>query len=237
MCTLVWGCSKDSNPGTNPVTDDPNGGGDKLSYTVNEITDLSMRQIDTRTMSPFVKKLSGSGDVKLIVSGLPTGLTVDYSPAVAAAPYGSVLTFKALRVPEGIYPLQLLAYDKSADTQKYDFKVTIQPYINASDAFDAEFIESHDCSQSGQAQHTAYLRGVVGVKNQIVIKGFWSQSWSSEILANLNPANKTIDVPEQVVNDLTFKGNGTYDDNKLVISYTVNGAVVNETCTATFTRK
>jgi hypothetical protein len=112
----------------------------------------------------------------------------------------------------------------------------IKPYLNVAEAFHGEYNENHNCSKSGATSFPVYIEPVDKFVNRINIKGFWTKSWSTTVYADLNPENKTVNVPLQSAYGVTYQGIGTFNDDEIVINYTVvdSSSLVNEACTASF---
>jgi hypothetical protein len=208
-----------------------------FSYKVDGIRDTAVERIGEVRLQLSVKPLTGKTEiVKLNASDLPLGVKASFSPQSGTPPFISIMTLTANKTPEGKYQLYVTDSARGKGISSHPMSLTIKPYVNFAVAFNGPYQESHTCSQSGPSQFAVFIEPVQTYINRIIIKGFWTKSWSQSIYADLNPNNKTVTVPVQTAGGLTYQGLGTFNDNEISINYTVtdSSGVVNESCTATF---
>jgi uncharacterized membrane protein len=107
---------------------------DAFTYTVNNVTDMSVQQGSSATKNLEVKLLTGTSEnVSLALTGLPTGVTSTFSAASGTPSYNSTLTINAsASAAAGIYPV-VLKSTSSTGTQTYNFDITVS---SATTAFD-----------------------------------------------------------------------------------------------------
>lgn len=212
---------------------------DDFSFKINGIKDTSLERTDYISYLIFVEKLTGAGEfVSLTIDSLPKGMDISFVPVSAdTASFNTTMRIETDRVVEGTYNLVLKAATATAGVKSSFFNVKVLPYSNHAVGLVGNYTEKGACQQAGSVEHDVTIE-TAAEKNKVIIKGLLSGVNSNKITAIVNPSNSTIDIPEQVVNSVTYKGDGTFDDNKVVINYTVKGGVsVNESCSSTLTRK
>lgn len=210
-----------------------------FTYEIKGLRDTSMERIGETRYMILVEKLSGKSE-ELLLSGqdLPEGMEVYFDPVNNAQPsFNTGLVIKAKRVKEGTHRINIRGAGPTSGLKDNFINVTIKPYTNHADGLVGSFIETGQCTPSGNVNDNVNIVADETVKNRIHIKGLFSGVMTNIIYADIDPTNNTLVIPAQVQNFLTYEGDGTFDDNKLVINYTINGAVVNETCTSTLTRE
>lgn len=236
VCVVMFiGCSKDNN---NNVPNYPEDKGD-LVYTIEDVADTSLEQVGMIRKNIFIKRISGSRqeEVRLSAVGLPEGVTVTFDPQTSSASFYSLMTITATRAAAGKYAIQVAGKTLKSDSVKVPMTLNILPYSNAAVAFNAVFIETRNCDGNGGAStHEVSLSPDPSVKDRVLIKGFWSGTWTNIVYANLNTANKTLDIPVQIASSITISGSGSYTDDQIVIAYKVVGDGFTENCTATLDR-
>ncbi len=229
----VTGCKKggDEEPGPDPTPQE------LFSYKVDGVRDTSVERIGEVRLQLSVKPLAGKSDVvKLNAADLPLGVKASFTPQSGVPPFVSVMTLTANKTPEGKYNFYVTDSARGKGISNHPMSLTIRPYVNFAVAFNGTYTEAHNCSQSGPTEFPVYIEPVPTYINRIIIKGFWTKSWSQSIFADLNPQNKTVNVPVQKAGGVTYQGLGTFNDNEIVINYTVvdSSGLVNESCQATF---
>ena len=238
LAIVVWGCSKTKAPVT-PYYPDDNG---PFSYKIEGIGDTSVERLGSAAKLVYVKKVSGpSEDVQFSVESIPDGLTLTFEPATAKPPFNLYMNLKAAKIPEGVYPVTVSSVSKTTGVKRTTFNVTVKPYSNAAKGMAGPFREEHQCHQTGPNGFNTFVEVASTAHNRINIKGFWSSAWTNVVYADLNPDAKTLVIPKQNQNGLQYQGTGTYTEDLMTVSYSVTdtfGAkIVNESCTATFTRQ
>lgn len=216
----------------------PNSG--DLSYTVEGLRDTTIEQLGALNMQVFVKKLSGSAEnVKLNASGLPAGIEISFDPSQSEPSYNTIATIKTTRAAVGTYPISITGSSSTTGLKTFTFNLKVTPYSNAALGEEGLFSESHNCAPSGSNNFDVNIIASKTMTDRIIIQGFWSGTWTNEIYADLDPKTGTINIPQQTSYGIDFKGSGTYNENKITITYTAVGksGTVNDNCTATITRK
>lgn len=230
---LMAACGKDE-----PLTPfEPDGSGD-FKYKVTGLKDTSLeRTAEVRYLIAVEKEQGQAESVILSTENLPKGMEVMFEPVNGEkASYNTTIIIKNTRVPEGLHKINIRGASITTGISNYYINVNVLPYSNAAIGLAGAFTETGQCSQTGNVNDNVNIVADETIKNRIHIKGLFSGVMTNEIYADINPADKTLTIPLQVANDLTYKGDGTYDDDKLVINYTMNGDVINNSCSSTLTR-
>lgn len=232
----ISACNK--NKGSHNLVDPPGADSLDFTYTVNGVRDLTMEQLDEAEMKISIQKTSfQSEEVGLRIQELPRGMEVDFSPGYALASYPATIRFRTERVATGVYPLVLETYSAHTGIQSHPFQISVTPYSNHAEAFKAEFNENRQCDVTGEDTHSCFLEPVEGIINRIRIKGFWSPSWKSEIIADLQPETGKLNIPQQWVNQAMISGQGTYNDDTLRLEYTIQTNVFVDQCQSVISRR
>lgn len=233
---LAASCRKGGDDGTDvpgPGTEDP------FAFKIEGLHDTTVERIAEVNLPLSLKLLAGKTEtVRLGATDLPQGMTATFSQRSGQPPFITVLTLKTNKTLEGTYPIYVTDTGRFNTVSLHKMVVKVIPYSNDALAFNGQYNESHNCSKTGSSVFPVFIQPVDKFPNRINIKGFWTKSWSTIIYADLNPDNKTINVPSQVVDNITFQGIGTYNDNEIVVNYTVadDAGLVSESCTATFSK-
>ncbi len=216
---------------------EPGDSGD-FKYKVTGLKDTSLeRTAEVRYLIAVEKEQGQAESVILSTENLPKGMEVFFEPVNGEkASFNTTIVIKNTRVPEGVHKINIRGASITTGISNYYINVNVLPYTNAAIGLVGAFTETGQCSQTGNVNDNVNIVADETVKNRIHIKGLFSGVMTNEIYADINPATKTVTIPSQVVNDLTYKGDGTYDDDKLVINYTMNGDVINNSCSSTLTR-
>ena len=114
--------------------------------------------------------------------------------------------------------------------------VKVLPYTNAAVGVAGDYTETGNCSQKGSVNNHIKVEVDAQTKNRVLISGLLSGVMTTTVYADIDPNNNTFKIPSQSANSVTYAGEGSFDDNKLIINYTVKGAVINESCTSTLNR-
>ncbi|MBW7912710.1 MAG: hypothetical protein H3C54_03185 [Taibaiella sp.] len=233
LTLLIASCGKDE-PLSPYVPDDS---GD-FKYKITGLKDTSLERTgEVRYLIAVEKEQGQAQSVTLSTEGLPKGMEVLFEPVNGEkASYNTTIIIKNTRVPEGVHKINIRGASITTGISNYYINVNVLPYTNAAIGLVGTFTETGQCSKTGNVNDNVNIVADEIVKNRIHIKGLFSGVMTNEIYADINPADKTLTIPSQVVNDLTYKGDGTYDDDKLVINYTMNGDVINNSCSSTLAR-
>ncbi|HEY1032362.1 MAG TPA: hypothetical protein VGD89_11365 [Flavipsychrobacter sp.] len=234
MAALISSCGSKTEA---PTPDYGNNYGD-LKYKINGVKDLTMERIGEGTMQLSIERTSGKiEDIMMAVRNLPAGATATFTPITIGKPsFNTMLTIKCTRVKAGTYDVIVRGSSQSSGFTDSTMTLTVLPYSNAADGLIGLFREQAACTQGGNIGDTVDVEKDQATPNRVNFKGLWSGVWSNIIYANLNPTDNTLVIPAQSINGVTFSGNGTFDDNTIIISYRVAGATVNDTCTSTLSR-
>lgn len=226
----IGSCSKPTTI-NDPVYNDPG----KFELEVVGFHDTSLERSDIVNYIINVNKTAGATEkVAFSTYNEPNGMTIEFEKRTGEPSYTTIMSIKTEHAPIGTYPIRVTAASPTIGIQEYSFTVDVTGYSNEATAFIGDFNETGNCAQAGG--HTTRIEAVAGVNNRINIKGFWQGTFTNEVYADLIPSNKTIVVPSQTQNGLTFQGSGTYKDDELTINYTVTGNLVNDNCSSTFIR-
>lgn len=208
-----------------------------LQYTIDNAKDLSLERIGEVKQNITLNRISGKAeDVSLSLLGLPAGASAYFTPNPSKPSFTATLTIKTNRTMEGTYSLTIRGSSLTSGFTERKFNLKVMPYSNAAVGLEGLFKESGLCVPGGNVGDTVSITPVESVINKIKIQGIWSGVWTNEVNADLNPSNKTLTIPPQLVNGITIMGTGTYDENVLIIGYRVTGTTVHDTCTSTFSR-
>ena len=235
LATIVFACKK----GTNPLVPHSNTDDDDFSFQIKGLRDTSLERSDYVSYLVFVEKLTGEGEyVSLTVDSLPKGMTVSFVPVSAdTASFNTTMRIETERVVEGNYAINVKAATSTAGIANNNINIAVKPYSNHAVGIAGEYSEKGACQQVGNVQNDVRIEAAAE-KNKIIIRGLLTGVMSNKITATVNPTNKTINIPSQIVNSATYEGDGTFDDDKVVINYTVKAASsINESCSSTLTRK
>lgn len=215
----------------------PEGSG-AFKYKITGLKDTSLeRTAEVRYLIAVEKEEGQAESVILSTENLPKGMEVFFEPVNGEkASYNTTIIIKNTRVPEGTHKINIRGASITTGISNYYINVNVLPYTNAAIGLTGSFIETGQCSQTGAVNDNVNIVADATIKNRIHIKGLFSGVMTNEIYADIDPATKTLTIPSQVQNALTYQGDGTYDDDKLVINYTMNGDVINNNCSSTLTR-
>ncbi len=229
----VISCGKDT-PLT-PHIDDDSG---KFDYRITGLQDTSLERTDNVRYLIFVEKLSGKAEtVILSAEDLPEGMEVIFDPANAVqAPFNTTMVIKTLRVKEGDYKIRIKGASATAGIDYFNVNVKVLPYSNEAVGLKGDYTETGVCSPKGNINDNVSIVVDETTENRIYIKGIFSGVMTNEVYADIDPKTKTLTIPLQKVNSVDYSGDGSYDDDKLVINYTISGITINESCTSTLTR-
>lgn len=235
VAALMTGCSK-SNVNNNPYYGDDYG---DFKYTINGTKDTAIEQNGEANILLTLTKTSGSTeDVNLSLTGVPANVTATIEPITAKPPFVALLRIVSKRAAVGSYPIVITGRSKTTGNTVHSLNLNIKAYTNAAYAVEGVCGTIGACTpQTGALTHEANVVVSTAALNRVEIHGFWSDSWSNVVYADLNPVNKTVTIPSQTVNALTFEGSGTYTEGSMHINYTVKGPLVDEACDITYTRK
>ena len=233
-CILATSCG-DNNNTLSPYIPDDDG---PFKYRVTGLKDTSMERIGETRLMILVERLAGKSE-KVILSAdeLPKGMEVRYDPVNAETPsFNTMAVIKATRVKEGVHRINIKGASATTGISNNYINITIKPYSNAAMGLVGEFQEVGVCNPGGPNDHNVNIVADQLIKNRVIIKGFFSGVMTNAVYADINPANNTLIIPLQKQNFVDFQGEGTYDDDKLIINYKITGVSFNEECTSTFTR-
>lgn len=214
----------------------PNSG--PFTYKINGLKDTALERTGDVRYLIFVEKLTGGSEsVTLSAEDLPKGMEIVYEPVNGApASFNTTLVIKALRVKEGTHKINIRGASATTGISNNYVNVKILPYTNPATGLVGNFNETGQCVQQGSVGHNVTIVTDATIKNRIHIKGLFSGVMTNEVYADINPATMTLVIPSQQQSFVTYQGDGSYDDDKLIINYTVTGASINESCTSTLTR-
>ena len=199
------------------------------------IQDIYIPDSGTYTMPVLVKFLSGfQGDsVKLVISGLPSGIVVSPNSFNGIPTYTENFVFTTNKIAEGVYPVSITAYTSTQVPHTYNFNVNVIP-PNCSDLFAGNLNGSNMCTTGYvySATATSIGYGYLAVSNF----GGYGNHAVANVSFNCNSDSLYI-YNQNIGNGVYVTGAGTYTADKMVITYTaVNPAGVTDNCVATFTR-
>lgn len=209
-----------------------------FTYTIKGLKDTSLERTGDVRYNILVERQGGKAEAVVLSAGdLPKGMNVVYEPVNGEqASYNTTIVIKTLRVKEGVHKINIRGASPTSGINNSYINVTVLPYTNPAIGLTGAFMESGQCSKVGSINDNVNIEIDETIKNRIHIKGLFSGVMTNEIYADIDPATGTLTIPNQVQNQLTYNGDGTYDDDKLVINYTVTGITINESCTSTLTR-
>lgn len=233
LALLIVACGKDDDV-LQPINPSP---GD-FSYEISGFRDTMLERTDEVQYVIFVEKKSGETEkVVLSAENLPEGMDVRFDPGVAEASFYSNMYIRTERTPVGEYSINVKGAAPSAGINNNPVKVKVLDYSNAAVGVKGEYSENRNCSQSGSGTNNVTIVLDPSGDNKLLIRGLLYGVMSTELNAFLDPATKTLTIPQQNQSSVTYEGDGTYEDDKISINYTVKGTTINESCTSTLTRK
>lgn len=235
LCAFVASCGND----TQLLTPNPDENAGPFSYKVNGLRDTAMERIGEVKYFILVEKTGGKSEpVTLSAEDLPKGMEVRYEPVNGEMPsFNTMLVIKSVRVKEGVHTIRIKGASPTTRISYSNLNVTIKPYTNAAVGLVGEFDENGKCSPYGPINEKVNIVAHESIPNRVILKGLFSGVMTNEIYADINPSNNTIVIPTQIQNFVTYKGEGTFDDDKVVLNYTITGTIVNENCSTTLSRK
>lgn len=215
----------------------PDNGG-AFKYTISGLKDTMLERSGEVRYLVTVEKQEGQAElVVLSAKDLPKGMEVLFDPVNNEKPsFSTTIIIRNTRVPEGTHKINITGASVTTGITNFYINVKVLPYTNAALGLEGSFTETGQCTQTGAVNDNVNIVADETVKNRIHIKGLFSGVMTNKIYADIDPVTKTLTIPSQVQNDLTYAGDGTFDDDKLVINYTMNGDVINNNCTSTLTR-
>lgn len=233
LSLLITSCGKDEP--LSPYVPDDSGA---FKYKITGLKDTSLeRTAEVRYLITVEKEEGQAESVILSTENLPKGMEVLFEPVNGEkASFNTTIVIKNTRVPEGVHKINIRGASVTTGISNYYINVNVLPYTNAAIGLVGAFTETGQCSQTGTVNDNVNIVADQTIKNRIHIRGLFSGVMTNEIYADINPDTKMLTIPSQVQNALTYQGDGTYDDDKLVINYTMNGDVINNSCTSTITR-
>lgn len=231
---LVAACKKKITPLT--PTDDPYSG--EFTYDITGLRDTSMERTGEVRYVIFVERKTGAGEkVVLSAENVPDGMKVTFTPANEdVASYYTTMVLETERTKTGTYAINVKGASATSGIQNHLVNVKVIPYSNASTGLVGTYTETGNCSQTGSISNNITITSE-NTQDRIRIKGVFSGVSSNDIYADLNPDTKTLNIPKQTVNSVEYEGDGSYDDDKVIINYTITGVTINESCTSTLNRK
>lgn len=234
LVLLSFSCKKNTLPLTPIHSDDTS----DFTYDISGLRDTSLERTDEVRFVIFVERKTGKADnVVLSANDVPDGMTVSFDPISAdTASFYTTVVVRTERAKVGEYKINIKGASPRAGIKLRYITIKVLPYSNNATGLKGYFTENGNCSQKGTVNNEVSVEIDETGVNKIIIKGLLSGVWSNDVKANIDPSNNTLDIPAQVINSVTYEGDGTYDDNKIVINYTVKGATINESCTSTLTR-
>lgn len=232
---MFWtSCSKNN---SEPLNRTP--GSADFDYEIVGLRDTSLERIGEVRFLVNVNRIDGDPEmVNLTAIDLPEGMDVTFTPSNGEpASYVTSVLVKTTRTKEGTYTIKIRGASPTAGVKDYPVKVTILPYSNDAVGLKGDFTETGSCVQQGNVTNNIVVTVVDSVKNRVLLKGLSSGVQTNEVYADLSPDTKTITIPSQVQSFVTYQGSGSYQDDVIQITYTINGPAVNETCTTSINRK
>lgn len=230
---LVASCGKDEP--LSPYVPDDSG---PFKYSIAGLKDTSLERIGEVRYLVTVEKNEGSAElVVLSAKDLPKGMELLFEPVNnEKPPFTTTMIIRNNRVVEGTHRINITGASVTTGISNYYINVKVLPYSNAAEGLVGDFTEMGQCSQTGEVNDNVNIVADETVKNRIWIKGIFSGVMTNKVYADLDPQTKTLTIPSQIASDLTCEGDGTYDDDKLVINYKLTGDIINNNCSSTLTR-
>lgn len=217
-----------------------------LNYSVSDdaaasgFYDIYIPDTGAYTLPALVKFLSGypQDSVKLVISGLPAGVTVSPDTFSAIPTYTENFVFSTKHMAQGTYPVTLTAYTPTqASPRAYNFNIVVVP-ANAAALFAGSLSDSNACTARNY-KFSATGSIPAGTKNQLTINNFGGYGSNVDVSVFFNEQTDSLYIPNQTAgNGSTLSGYGTFTNTKMVIYYTATSTPTNpaENCTAIFTK-
>lgn len=227
---------KDNGLSNTPIS---NPGPGNFDYKISGLHDTSMERTASIRFLIQVERTSGNGE-KVVLSGetLPEGMEVLFEPvSIDTASFNTTVLVKSERVKMGEHIINIKSVSPTTGVTNNFVKIQVIDYSNHAVGVEGLYTETASCVQQGNVEQDVNVEVDPAGDNKVIFKGLWSGVMTNKIKADINPGNSTVTIPSQVVNGVTFEGDGTYDDDKIIINYTAKASTINESCTSTLTRK
>lgn len=223
----LWGCKKDGgNTAKQPFT-----------YGLSGLPDtIYAEQLDTVETALMADLLSGdAAQLSLQVSGLPNAVGASFSPMVAMPPFAVNFRIVTQYADTGNYVLTLSASDsKSSVESKVVLRVVPNP-VNPSLFLTGHYREQGPCVL-GAVDDTVNITEEKPFFNKLRLSGLWHGNPTNSIVADIDPENHSLMIPPQVVNGVTFTGEGTINGTQIDIRYKVSLSFSEDSCSVQLTK-
>lgn len=234
MCVALFGCTK----GKNNNSGQPNPIYDTVRFEILGLEEKVMTQTDSLEFNVQVKHIGGTKDmVTLAVSDLPKTMTAGFYPQIDTPTFFSVIRFVTNGTDTGLHNIKVTAAGiRFSKDYVLPIRVIPQP-VNPAAALAGAYTETGSCTIKGAVNNDEVTVSVVPPSfNKILISGIWNNASTAKVIADIDPVNKTIQIPFQQSSGETISGSGTYTSTSITLTYTVNAAFFNETCSTVLTR-
>lgn len=219
--TLAFSCKKDKKE-------------DEFSYTVNNVSQVTIDQNGTKAAAYAVQLISGTQQkVNLSISGLPTGITASLDPSTGIAPYNTIATFVAnSTVAKGTYNFLVTATTDGQAAKTFNSTIVVTSACGSS--FFGSMNSKETCT-IGTDDYTSVISPATGIPNRINIDNFYNDN--VRVYADFNCTTNTVIIPSQIVMGFTISGSGTIvSDNQFNLTFTLTDGTISNTCTTIYTK-
>ncbi|PZF73059.1 hypothetical protein DN068_09300 [Taibaiella soli] len=198
-----------------------------MSYQVNGVANLTIPSTGTYGLPISLEYAAGTQEpVSISITDLPKGVTASAYPQSGTPSFASLITFTTdPTVATGSFPIKIKTTAQSGSVKELSCSIT-----TTADCANA-VSGSYEGSSCGSNQYTIDVQADAD-RNNIIIKNFGG---NATIKASLDCASKTIIIPTQYYyGSYTCSGTGTFTDQSINISYTINYGTSSDNCTMSF---
>lgn len=214
LSTFALGFHSCTKPANNNVT----------TYTISGVSDVTLAQGESDVVALSIQNTGTVQEqVSLDVDGLPSGVSVNFSPKSGTPSFNTKVTFSNTSAVVGSYNCRIVLRGTGSKVRYYDFTLTITNMPTCDIPGTYSYIQT--CNMSGGNDTLTSFTG----SNSIRFRNFGAHGWV--VTANASCGNGTIEVPLQSVgNNVSVGGNGYFNqDGTITVNYTIYTVVGNTT--------
>ncbi len=208
------------------------------TYAVSNVHDIELTQGEEYSYELFLSYLGPvQENVTLDISGLPEGITVDFSKTGGVPSFGSVVTLRNNSAEPGVYPCELHTTGTQTGEKTYEFTITVKAEPLCGTLGTYAYTMVCDTTGAGATSEviTAAQTPVENAVNPVRFENFGRRGWV--VIAKINCSNNTIEIPLQSVGGgLEISGQGTFSSTGMNVNYTIYSAGPAQVCNFTLLR-
>jgi hypothetical protein len=211
------------------------------TYTVSNVHDIELTQgeeYDYELLLSFVGPVQENVD--LDITGLPDGISYDFSKTGGIPSFTSVVTLRNNSAEPGVYDCKLTTTGSKTGEKSYDFSVTVksEPLCGTLGTYTYNLGGLCDPTLFGGILNTneTVSAASVPVENEINPVRFSNFGGYSGLVVQgkINCSNNKIEIPVQPVGGgIEIGGTGSFTASGMTIAYTIYNNGVNTTCNFT----